>query len=114
MTPQRFAAVARALSNPTRVAILRAVAARGSLNCTQVCARFPLSQPTISHHVRALARAGLITVRKSGPFHELRADRRALAAFAAGLGAGLGAGAESKRGRVGKAGGSKKGRGPGV
>lgn len=85
MTPDRIAAIARALSNPTRVELLRVIAARGPLNCTQVCERFPLSQPTMSHHISALAEAGLIRVRKQGPFHELRADRRAMTAFTKSL-----------------------------
>lgn len=65
--------VARALSDPTRFRLLRAVAARGEVSCRELVARFPLAQATVSHHLKVLAEAGLVTVRQQGSFHYYRA-----------------------------------------
>ncbi len=73
--------IAKALADPTRFAILEAIRAGGSMNCSQVCESFPLSQPTISHHIKTLEAAGLITVRKEGHFHVLTACEQRVAQF---------------------------------
>ena len=39
---------------------------------------FDLTQPTISHHVKALREAGLITTEKRGSWVHCRAERRVL------------------------------------
>lgn len=88
MTEPQLLLIARAIADPTRLRILRSLAARGprgSMNCTQVCGMFRLSQPTISHHVRTLEKAGLITIEPSGQFHALSLNRAALRAFSAQL-----------------------------
>ena len=57
---EELAATFKALSDPTRVAIVNRL---GSLSEVCVCdltAAFELSQPTISHHLRVLREAGLV------------------------------------------------------
>ncbi len=76
-----FVKVAKALADPTRFRMLQEIRGKGSLNCSQICGCFPLSQPTISHHVKTLESAGLITVRKEGQYHVLTACEARLAAF---------------------------------
>ena len=76
-----FVKVAKALADPTRFRMLQEIRGKGSLNCSQLCGCFPLSQPTISHHVKTLEAAGLITVRKDGQYHVLTACEVRLAAF---------------------------------
>ena len=57
----------KALGDPTRFAIFRLVAAQPEPICAcDVVARFDLSQPTISHHMKILHDAGLITVSRRG------------------------------------------------
>lgn len=87
MHDDRFVQIAKALADPTRRRILDAVRASGDERptCSCMVRRFDLSQPTISHHIRVLERAGLLRVCRSGPFHVLAADERTLAAFAAAL-----------------------------
>lgn len=90
MNDDRFVKIAKALADPTRrkmVDELRRAAEHSGkgLTCTCMCERFPLSQPTISHHVRTLEEAGLITIEKSGQFHVLSINERTLADFAASL-----------------------------
>ena len=58
--------VLRALADRKRIRMTRAIAAAGELSCGQVHALFHLSQPTISHHLKILADAGVIVVREAG------------------------------------------------
>lgn len=63
----RLVAVCRALGDPTRLEILRFV--RGQEGPTCVCDivdHFDLTQPTISHHLRVLREAGLLTASRRG------------------------------------------------
>jgi ArsR family transcriptional regulator, arsenate/arsenite/antimonite-responsive transcriptional repressor len=80
-----FVKVAKALADPTRFRMLQEIRGKGSLNCTQLCGCFPLSQPTISHHVKTLEAAGLLAVRKEGQYHVLTANEPRLAAFMAAI-----------------------------
>jgi len=77
-----FIQIAKALADPTRHAIIRAVRRAGELTCSQVCERFDHSQPTISHHIKALDEAGIITIRKDGTFHRLTVNGAVLDDFA--------------------------------
>ena len=77
--------VAKALADPTRFRLLRAIAAREEISCAELTEQFPLAQATVSHHLRVLADAGLVSVRKSGQFHYYRARPGALAAHGAVL-----------------------------
>jgi ArsR family transcriptional regulator len=81
----RAVAVAKALGDPTRFALLRAIAARRELSCVELVESFQLAQATVSHHLKVLASAGLVAVRKSGQFHHYRALPEALEAHAAEL-----------------------------
>lgn len=68
----RYAAVLKALADPHRLRMLALIAAQppdAPLCACDVEAGFELSQPTISHHLRVLREAGLITVTKRGLWH---------------------------------------------
>lgn len=73
--------VAKALADPTRYRMLQELRRAGELTCSCLCDRFPLSQPTISHHIKTLEEAGLLRVRKDGPFHVLTVNEALLASF---------------------------------
>lgn len=77
--------IAKALADPTRHQMLRELREAGEMTCSDVCQRFALSQPTISHHIRTLSEAGVITMRKEGPFHVLSVNEELMRAFAADL-----------------------------
>jgi ArsR family transcriptional regulator, arsenate/arsenite/antimonite-responsive transcriptional repressor len=85
MRDSQFVKIAKALADPTRHKLLQAVRAKGELTCSDICERFPLSQPTISHHIKTLAEAGLIHLRREGQFHVLTAVEAVLSEFAAHL-----------------------------
>ena len=57
----------KALADPTRLELLRLVAAQAAPVCVcDLVDRFELSQPTISHHLRVLREAGLLEMSKVG------------------------------------------------
>lgn len=55
----------RALADPTRLRILQELGA-GELRAGDVAARFDVSRPAVSRHLRILRDAGLVTARKEG------------------------------------------------
>ncbi|MCC6176245.1 MAG: winged helix-turn-helix transcriptional regulator [Chloroflexi bacterium] len=64
---ERAVAVFRALGDPTRIEMLRLLAAQPAPLCVcDVVERFPLSQPTISHHLKILRDAGLVVAMRRG------------------------------------------------
>lgn len=78
--------VLKALADPTRLRIVREVARAPELNCGQVCALFDFAQPTISHHLKILADAGVLVVRREGQRAHVKVDRAVLDAALAALG----------------------------
>jgi ArsR family transcriptional regulator len=65
---ERFATRFKALADPARVAILNRLAQPGTQTVC-VCELVPalrLSQPTVSHHLRILREAGLVTAERRG------------------------------------------------
>jgi ArsR family transcriptional regulator, arsenate/arsenite/antimonite-responsive transcriptional repressor len=82
MRESQLVKIAKALADPTRLKMLGEIRVAGELTCSQVCERFTQRQPTISHHIRTLEAAGLITIRRAGQFHVLTVNAEALAEFA--------------------------------
>lgn len=72
---ERQVAVFRALGDPTRLEIFRFIAAQPEPACVcDITDQFAVSQPTISHHLRALREAGLVTVSRRGVWAYYAAD----------------------------------------
>jgi len=74
------AALFKALADPARVRIVNMLATADEGVC--VCDLVPhlgLSQPTVSHHLRKLAEAGLLERRQQGTWAFYSLDRDALA-----------------------------------
>ena len=76
LSTTEFLRIAKALADARRLAILEHIAARGDAACQHLCDEFPVSQPTMSHHLRLLAAVGLIEMRREGQYahYRLRAD----------------------------------------
>ena len=62
---QEQIAIFKALSDETRIQVVSFLAGRLGSSCAELSAYFEdLSQPTLSHHFKVLAEAGIITVEK--------------------------------------------------
>jgi ArsR family transcriptional regulator, arsenate/arsenite/antimonite-responsive transcriptional repressor len=66
LSEDQMQAIARALADPRRFAILQQIAGQDCLACGSLAAQKVLSPATISHHIKELADAGLIDVRRDG------------------------------------------------
>ncbi|MGH9535220.1 MAG: ArsR/SmtB family transcription factor [Terriglobales bacterium] len=82
--PAQWLRVLRALADPTRYRMVAELAAADELSCGQMGERFPLAQPTISHHIKILTEAGLLRVRRQGQHAYLSLDRAVLRQALAG------------------------------
>jgi len=81
-----FDLVLHTIADPTRRKILQ-VLKKGSsgehpgLSATEIEMKIRLSQPTISHHMSVLQRAGLVEAKKEGLWRWYRRNEAALSAF---------------------------------
>jgi len=75
MTDQDLVKALKAIAHPARFQMVQEVAAAGELSCGQLGDRFHLAQPTISHHLKLLADAGVFLVRKDGQHNFLTVNR---------------------------------------
>jgi ArsR family transcriptional regulator, arsenate/arsenite/antimonite-responsive transcriptional repressor len=76
MKAEQFARITRALADPRRLEILERIAAHPETACSALADECPVSQPTVSHHVKELLIAGLITARREAKYFFYRLDRR--------------------------------------
>ena len=60
MKQNKIADLAKALAHPARIAILEFLASQNSCMCGDIVEELPLSQSTVSQHLRELKNAGLI------------------------------------------------------
>ena len=64
---QRLAGVAKALADPSRIEILRLLARQDGPVCAcDIVEHFDLSQPTVSHHLKILREARLVSAARQG------------------------------------------------
>src|SRR3979490_2954518 len=74
MDPKRFQRIAKALADPRRFEIFEEMAASpDELACGRIVERFPVTQATVSHHLKELIDAGLIEISPEGQFRYCRA-----------------------------------------
>lgn len=84
---ERLAKAFRALGDPTRVRLLSLIAAAdaGEACVCNLTAPVGLSQPTVSHHLKQLVDAGLVTREQRGRWAYYAVAPEALTALAAAL-----------------------------
>ena len=75
---QRLVAMLRALGNPARVLIMKELRRRGVCQTGSLVDSLPLSQSTISEHLRRLKEAGIVTGDIDGPATCYCVDERAM------------------------------------
>ncbi len=93
LTDQQLLHALKAAADPTRLKILRLLKEKGHCSIGKsagLCARdieeqFQLSQPTISHHMAVLTRAGLVRAEKHGLWMWYRRNEKSLKELARGL-----------------------------
>lgn len=85
MESEQFNRIGRALADPRRMAILERIAAETEVGCGALANGCLVSQPTISHHLKALATAGLIEPRRQAKFCFYSLNRKVWAEYLAEL-----------------------------
>ncbi len=85
MEAKQLAKIMKALSNENRLALYLEIAKHGESDfeapeCTisDIVKMFRLSAPTISHHLKELANAGLISTEKRGKYLVARINKETL------------------------------------
>ncbi len=73
-----------ALADPTRQRIVQTLSSE-RLNVSELAARFPLSRPAMSHHLKILREAGLLLQERAGRERLYRLDTRRCRALVAEL-----------------------------
>lgn len=72
----------KALADQTRLETFRLIAAQSEPICVcDIVDRFQVSQPTISHHLKVLREAGLITVERRGVWAYYQVDEAGVSGF---------------------------------
>ena len=84
---EALALAAKALGHPARVRILRLLTEREACVTGELVAEMPLSQSTVSEHLRILREAGLIQGEIDGPRVSYCVSRAGLAALKAAVAA---------------------------
>ena len=64
---QDLASLCKAMGHPARVRILKILLERGTCVCGEIVEGMPLSQSTVSEHLRILKQAGLVRGEIEGP-----------------------------------------------
>ncbi len=67
LTTEDLAGICKALSHPTRVKILQHLKRISECVCGEIVDIFPLSQSTISQHLKHLRNSGLVKGEVNGP-----------------------------------------------
>ena len=89
----------QALAEPTRLAIVRQLASTGEVCACDFTDCCDVSQPTVSHHLKVLREAGVVSCERRGTWIYYRLEAKAASRIAA-LGDLLSAGALRKPKRV--------------
>ncbi|TWT80964.1 Transcriptional repressor SdpR [Planctomycetes bacterium CA13] len=73
--------IAKAIADPQRFAILACIARETEIACKSLVEEFPITQATISHHLKELVAADLIRSRRQGQLVILSCRREICAAY---------------------------------
>ena len=78
----QLASISKALGDPKRFEMLQRISASKQVpTCSHVCDWLDLAPATVSHHLKELESAGLVTVERQGKFARLSLRRDVLNAY---------------------------------
>ena len=81
MTPQHVIKITKALADPTRFRLLQIIANTRERCCGDLARGFPITQATVSQHLKVLTDAGLVEPRRAGQFNYYRLRRDVFDAY---------------------------------
>ncbi|HUB31525.1 MAG TPA: metalloregulator ArsR/SmtB family transcription factor [Bryobacteraceae bacterium] len=82
LNEHQFALIGKALADPKRFEMLKRIAAsKQAPTCSCVCDWLHLSPATVSHHLKELEAAGLVSVEREGKFARISLRRDVLDAY---------------------------------
>jgi len=71
MDKEQLHRISKALADPRRLEIFERIAAADEVACAVLVEQFPVTQATMSHHVKELVNAGLIKIRRQASSNSL-------------------------------------------
>ena len=77
--------ISKSLADQTRLWIFEAISATSHMNCGEIVSMGGVTPATVSHHLKILCEAGLITCRRDGQFVYSEAVPETIAAYARAL-----------------------------
>ena len=80
LTPRQITAIAKAIADPNRFHLLQRIA-QGEARCADLRTCLTISAPTMSHHMKELDSAGLITTSRCGKFVSATLNREIWTAY---------------------------------
>lgn len=81
ISKKQLGLIAKALSDPRRLEILKQIGSCNCVACGDIRARQAVSAATLSHHMKELETAGLIEIAREGKFANLTLRRDVLRAY---------------------------------
>jgi ArsR family transcriptional regulator len=77
--------ISKALADETRLRIFEAISATKDMNCGEIVSMRGVTPATVSHHLKILSEAKLITCHREGQFVHSQAVPHTIAAYAEAL-----------------------------